>query len=86
MTVRDAIRQLRQVLGGISQERFAHQLGVTTRTMNRWENGDTPPPRVLVMLRNVAISEEQWELAEVLEQRLREDLGWDVYNKSLAGV
>jgi DNA-binding XRE family transcriptional regulator len=70
------MKQLRSALGGISQERFAHQLGVTTRTMVRWENGDTITPRVLVTLRDVAIGAKQRELADVFEQRLREDLGW----------
>lgn len=70
------MKQLRSSLGGISQERFAHQLGVTTRTMVRWENGDTITPRVLVTLRDAAISAKQRELADVFEQRLREDLGW----------
>lgn len=36
------IRQLRQQLG-LSQEKFAAQLGVSFRTVNRWENGHTEP-------------------------------------------
>lgn len=37
-----SIRQLRQQLG-LSQEKFAAQLGVSFRTVNRWENGHTEP-------------------------------------------
>lgn len=38
----DLIRELRQQLG-LSQEKFAAKLGVSFRTVNRWENGHTAP-------------------------------------------
>lgn len=33
---------------GVSQERFAHLLGTTVVTVNRWENGKTKPSRLYV--------------------------------------
>lgn len=37
-----AVRKLRQRLG-LTQEVFAHRLGVTLVTVNRWENGHGKP-------------------------------------------
>ena len=42
---REKIRQLRQDLN-ITQENFAHEIGVTFATVNRWENGRTIPNKV----------------------------------------
>ena len=36
------IRDLRIVLG-LTQEKLAQQLGVTTKAVNRWENGHAKP-------------------------------------------
>lgn len=33
---------------GVSQERFAHMLGTTTTSVNRWENGKAVPSRLYV--------------------------------------
>ncbi|MBL1176230.1 helix-turn-helix domain-containing protein [Pantanalinema sp. GBBB05] len=41
------VQELRQVLG-LTQKKFAAQLGVTFPTLNRWENGHaTPSPLAL---------------------------------------
>ena len=39
------IRNLRQRLG-LTQEEFAHRLGVTLCTVNRWENNKSVPSRL----------------------------------------
>ena len=39
------IRTLRQTLG-LTQEEFAHRLGITVATVNRWENGHNSPTRL----------------------------------------
>jgi len=36
------IKQLRERLG-LTQEQLAHQLGVTVKTVNRWERGRSKP-------------------------------------------
>ncbi len=41
----ERIRQLRQELN-MTQESFAHEIGVTFATVNRWENGRTIPNKV----------------------------------------
>jgi len=41
----ERIRQLRQELH-MTQESFAHEIGVTFATVNRWENGRTTPNKV----------------------------------------
>lgn len=33
---------------GVSQERFAHMLGTTAVSVNRWENGKAVPSRLYV--------------------------------------
>lgn len=44
------LRQLRSQLN-LSQEKFAAQLGVSFKTINRWENGhSTPSPMALKLL------------------------------------
>ena len=39
------IRTLRKQLG-LTQEEFAHEIGVTFATVNRWENGKSKPSRL----------------------------------------
>jgi len=41
----DNIRNLRRNLG-MTQEEFAHLLGITVATVNRWENGHNSPTRL----------------------------------------
>ena len=41
----DNIRSLRRNLG-LTQEEFAHRLGITVATVNRWENGHNSPTRL----------------------------------------
>ncbi|MEH2381525.1 MAG: helix-turn-helix transcriptional regulator [Nostoc sp.] len=45
----DLIRELRQQLD-LSQEKFAAKLGVSVRTVNRWENGSTLPSQMALKL------------------------------------
>jgi putative transcriptional regulator len=42
---RARIRRLREDLN-MTQENFAHEIGVTFATVNRWENGRTTPNKV----------------------------------------
>jgi DNA-binding transcriptional regulator YiaG len=41
----DRIRMLRQRMQ-LTQEDFAHLIGVTFSTVNRWENGKSTPNRI----------------------------------------
>ncbi len=41
----ESIRTLRQNLR-MTQEEFAHRLGITVATVNRWENGHNRPTRL----------------------------------------
>ncbi|MBD6616519.1 helix-turn-helix transcriptional regulator [Komarekiella sp. 'clone 1'] len=45
----DLIRELRQQLD-LSQEKFAAKLGVSLRTVNRWENGYAMPSQMALKL------------------------------------
>jgi putative transcriptional regulator len=41
----ELVRNLRRELG-MTQEEFAHQLGITVGTVNRWENGRFRPSKL----------------------------------------
>lgn len=43
------IKTLRKQLG-LTQEEFAHQIGVTFATVNRWENGKSEPSRLAIKM------------------------------------
>lgn len=45
----DRIRTIRRRLN-LTQEDFAHMIGVTFSTVNRWENGKSTPNRIAVRL------------------------------------
>jgi DNA-binding transcriptional regulator YiaG len=49
LKVSDLVRELRQQLN-LSQERFAARLGVSFRTVNRWENGHAVPSQMALQL------------------------------------
>ncbi len=49
LKISDLIRELRQQLD-LSQEKFAAKLGVSLRTVNRWENGSTVPSQMALKL------------------------------------
>jgi transcriptional regulator with XRE-family HTH domain len=72
-----AIKELREALGSISQERFARKLGTTTRTVSRWEAAESLSPQILSRLRSIAISVSARDAAEFFESKLREDLDWE---------
>ena len=42
---KDAIKALR-MRSGLSQEDFAHRIGTSFSTVNRWENGHSKPSRL----------------------------------------
>lgn len=54
------IRALRKQLS-LTQEEFAHEIGVTFATVNRWENGKSKPSRLA--LRILAALEERIQAA-----------------------
>ena len=43
------VRTLRKQLG-LTQEEFAHEIGVTFATVNRWENGKSEPSRLALKM------------------------------------
>ncbi len=43
------IRSLRKQMG-LTQEEFAHEVGVTFATVNRWENGKSEPSRLALKM------------------------------------
>ena len=45
----DLIRELRQQLN-LSQKQFATRLGVSFKTVNRWQNGHTVPSNIALKL------------------------------------
>ncbi|WP_375510080.1 helix-turn-helix domain-containing protein [uncultured Nostoc sp.] len=49
LKISNLIRELRQQLD-LSQEKFAAKLGVSLRTVNRWENGSTTPSHMALKL------------------------------------
>ncbi|MBD2676581.1 MULTISPECIES: DNA-binding transcriptional regulator [Nostoc] len=49
LEILDLIRQLRQQLN-LSQKQFAVRLGVSFKTVNRWENGHTVPSPLALKL------------------------------------
>ncbi len=53
LDVASLIRELRSVLK-LTQEKFAGRLGVSVRTVNRWENGQTiPSPLAMEKIRDL---------------------------------
>ena len=52
----DLIREIRQRLE-LTQEQFAHYLGVTYLTVNRWENGHTKPSPIAMKLIDLKLRE-----------------------------
>ena len=53
LEIADLIREIRSRLG-LTQEKFAHHLGVTYLTVSRWENGRTSPsPMALKLIEGV---------------------------------
>lgn len=56
LPVSELVRQLRQHLN-LSQEKFAAKLGVSFKTVNRWERGhSTPSPMALKLIEDLAQS------------------------------
>jgi transcriptional regulator with XRE-family HTH domain len=77
--LKDALRQLRAALGGLTQERFARKLGITVRTAARWEASEKLSPQILSRLRSIALGVSALELADWFGDQLQEalDLGPD---------
>lgn len=65
------VRELRNHIG-LSQEKFAAKLGVTSPTINRWENARAKPsPLAVARIREIAEGLGQ-DGAKLLERYLRE--------------
>lgn len=54
----EQIKELRKSLS-LTQEEFAHRLGVTLCTVNRWENNKSEPSRLALRQLEHFASEEQ---------------------------
>lgn len=72
-TTGQMIRQLRQKLD-MTQEEFAHSLGITVSTVNRWENCHSEPSKLarasivgLAMKRGIAVDPTTLALPEEQE-------------------
>jgi transcriptional regulator with XRE-family HTH domain len=75
----EMIKQLRQALGDITQERFGRRLGTSARTVARWEAAENLSPAVLSRLRSIASSISDYGLMDFFDEKLREDQGrWDM--------
>lgn len=87
MTVSEAVKELRQALGGITQERFARNLGVTWRTVARWESPmQNIPVMTLSTLRSIAVAAKAKNSADCFESKIREKLGLDLLPSKPAKV
>ncbi|WP_445633865.1 DNA-binding transcriptional regulator [Nostoc sp. DSM 114161] len=69
LKIADLIRELRQQLD-LSQKRFAANLGVSLRTVNRWENGSAVPSQMALKL----IEEMLEKMGEPKKRQLSEYL------------
>jgi transcriptional regulator with XRE-family HTH domain len=69
LELREAIRHLREALG-FTQEVFAWRMGVTVRTIAKWESSGLKslPPNDLIHLRHVAIEAEAEDLAAYFDE------------------
>jgi transcriptional regulator with XRE-family HTH domain len=71
----EAIRKLRRVLGGLTQEQFARRMGVTVRTAARWESSDKVSRALLIRFEEAAHGAHDWDLVDVFfSARLGEEL------------
>ncbi|BAY74060.1 XRE family transcriptional regulator [Nostoc linckia NIES-25] len=69
LKIADLIRELRQQLH-LSQKKFAANLGVSLRTVNRWENGSAVPSQMALKL----IEEMLEKMGEPKKRQLSEYL------------
>jgi len=73
MTVSEAVLTLRSAVG-LTQERFAKRVGVSHKTIARYETDQPPGGNVLIRLAGISLGERHPELAEVF---------WDAYRDEL---
>lgn len=88
MTVREAIKDLRSVMG-ISQETLARKLNVTLRTVARYEKDAMPQAGVLAALRDMARVHGRNDLVETFELTrvvLYEKVGFDIHSAGAAST
>jgi transcriptional regulator with XRE-family HTH domain len=73
MPPRQLVRRVRHALGDISQEQLARRMGITLRTVTRWENGEMSdlPLRALARLRHTLYQPDVDEYDD-------EKLGWEL--------
>lgn len=69
-----AVLELRTKLG-CSQDEFAKRIGVTTRSVSRYETGSHPSSNVLAVLIRLARDLGRLDLAEVFETELSHHVG-----------
>ena len=69
--LKGAFHQLRAFLGDLSQEQFARKLGITVRTVARWESGQALSPRILSQMMSMARGVSAWDAAEWFKRELR---------------
>lgn len=72
MKLQDAVRGLREALG-ISQEELARKLGITVRTIARYENELPPKGEALGQLFLLAEEANQTELADVFIEKFAKE-------------
>jgi transcriptional regulator with XRE-family HTH domain len=73
-TVQLAIKKLRAHLGGISQESLAHKMGLTVRTMARYEHRDgNPPADALRAFHQLAMMSDRKDLADIFWAAIEKD-------------
>lgn len=73
-SVGDRLRKAR-ALTGLSIDEFAHEIGISGKSVGRYENGAEPPRRILLlwkMLTNVSVEWLQYGDEMNEESRLRE--------------
>jgi len=68
---RKEFKQLRQLIG-LSQAKLAKEMGVTIRTITRWERGEFPIPRIAELA-----------LRSLFRETLKETVPWEKIKKDL---
>jgi len=73
MTLSEAVLTLRSAVG-LTQERFAKRVGVSHRTIARYETEEQPGGHVLIRLAGLSLGERHPELADVFWEAYRDEL------------
>lgn len=73
MTITEAVRELRR-LSGKSQQFFATELNMSTRSLQQYEAGKTPEPKQLVAFAAYAHSLKRNDIQQIMTRTLNEEL------------